>query len=103
MHMNANRVLRRGAAALLAASLGFALPGAAQTWKPERAVEIVVGSAPGGGNDRTGRTLLKLWQENHWLDNATVVNKVGGGGALAYTYTNQTAGDGHRVAVARTV
>jgi putative tricarboxylic transport membrane protein len=71
-------------------------------WKPERTVEIVVGSAAGGGNDKTARTLLKIWQENKWLENATVVNRVGGGGAVAYTYTNQNAGDGHRIAVART-
>ncbi len=71
-------------------------------WQPERAVEIVVGSAPGGGNDKTARTLLRIWQENKWLENATVVNRVGGGGAVAYTYTNQMAGDGHRMAVART-
>jgi putative tricarboxylic transport membrane protein len=75
---------------------------AQSTWKPDRPVEIVVGSAAGGGNDKTGRTLLKIWQENKWLENAAVVNKVGGGGALAYTYTNQTPGDGHRIAVART-
>lgn len=71
-------------------------------WKPERTVEIVVGSASGGGNDKTARVLLKIWQENRWLENATVVNRVGGGGAVAYNHTNQTAGDGHRIAVART-
>lgn len=71
-------------------------------WKPERTVEIVVGSAPGGGNDKTARTLLKIWQQEKWLENATVVNRVGGGGAVAYTYTNQNPGDGHRIAVART-
>ena len=46
--------------------------------------------------------MLRIWQESKWLDNATVVNKVGGGGALAYTYVSQVPGDGQRIAVART-
>lgn len=70
-------------------------------WKPERTVEIVVGSAAGGGNDKTGRMMQRIWQESKLLD-AVVLNKVGGGGALAYTYTNQHPGDGHAIAVART-
>jgi len=91
--------------ALLLATCGwmFAVPCAAQpAWKPERTVEIVVGSAAGGGNDTTARNLLRIWQENKWLENATVVNRVGGGGSLAYIYTNQVPGDGHRIAIART-
>jgi putative tricarboxylic transport membrane protein len=80
-----------------------ALPCAAQTgWKPDRTVEVVVGSAAGGGNDRTARTMQRIWQEAGWLDKAVVVNKVGGGGALAYTYTAQHPGDAHTIAVART-
>lgn len=90
--------------ALLLAALTFAPAAYAQApaWKPERSVEIVVGSAPGGNNDKVGRTLLRIWQENKWLENATVVNKVGGGGAVAYNYTSQQAGDGHHVVVVRT-
>ena len=71
-------------------------------WKPDRAVEIVVGSTPGGSNDKVGRTMLRIWQENKWLENAVVVNKVGGGGSLAYAYTSQHPNDAHYVTVART-
>ena len=73
----------------------------AQAWKPDKAVEFVVGSAPGGGNDKTARTMQRIWQANRWLDNATVVNKVGGGGAIAYNYVAQHPADAHYVAVVR--
>ena len=95
------RVLQRAAAVLL---LGFvaASPCAAQTaWKPDKVVEFLVGSSPGGGNDKTARTLQKIWQDAKWLDNVVVVNKVGGGGAVAYTYVSQRGGDGHYIVVAR--
>lgn len=97
------RRIRRLAASLAACGALLAVTCAAQpVWNPDRTVEIVVGSAAGGGNDKTGRTMLKIWQENKWLESAVVVNKVGGGGSLAYNYANQTPGDGHRIAVART-
>jgi len=70
-------------------------------WQPDRPVEFVVLSAPGGGNDRTARLMQKIWRESKWLDNVNVLNKPGGGGALAYTYVAQHAGDGHFIAVVR--
>jgi putative tricarboxylic transport membrane protein len=80
----------------------FAGPCAAQpAWKPERTVELVVVSAPGGGNDKLARTMQRIWHENKWLENVQVVNKVGGGGAVAYNYTNQRPGDAHTLAIAR--
>ena len=89
-------------AAAVVCMLLSAPPAAAQTaWKPERAVELVVVSAPGGGNDKLGRFLQRIWQENRWVENAQVVNKVGGGGTVAYNYTNQRPGDAHTLAIAR--
>ena len=68
-------------------------------WKPERAVEVVVFAAPGGGNDKSARVMHKIWTEAKMVD-AVVVNKVGGGGSLAYTYVSQKAGDPHSIAIA---
>src|SRR5262245_42660418 len=90
-----------------AASLPFlcillVAPCAAQpAWKPDHTVELVVVSAPGGGNDKLGRAIQRIWQENRWLEMVQVVNKVGGGGAVAYNYTYQRAGDAHTLAIAR--
>ena len=72
----------------------------AQPWKPVRSVEIIVGSAPGGGADLTGRLMQKLFQEKLLPDVATsVVNKTGGGSTLSYVYLNQHPGDGHYLAL----
>jgi putative tricarboxylic transport membrane protein len=76
-------------------------PCAAQDWKPSRPVEFVVGSGPGGGNDKTARLIQKIWRENNWVDLVNVINKPGGGGALAYTYVSEKAGDGHYLVVVR--
>jgi putative tricarboxylic transport membrane protein len=86
--------------ALLALMIGSTAH--AQTaWQPTRPVEIVVGSGPGGGNDRNARILQKILAENKWLQNVNVLNKVGGGGALSYTYVNGHAGDAHYLVFVR--
>ena len=76
-----------------------ALPAAAQDWKPERNVEVVVPSGPGGGTDKTGRTVHSLLQNLKLLDKSVVVNKPGAAGRLGMLYLNQHAADGHFVAV----
>lgn len=81
-------------AAMLASVFG---PGHAQnTWKPEKNVEIVVGSGTGTGPDRASRIMQRIWQEQKMLDvPSVVVNKPGGGGAISWAYMSQRAGDGH--------
>src|SRR3954471_11017880 len=93
--------LRKAAAkcAALIAALVCIHHASAQTWKPERPVELVVFAAAGGGNDKAARIIQKIWQENRMLE-AVVVNKVGGGGSLAYTYVSQKP-DPHFIAIAQ--
>ena len=72
----------------------------AQQWAPSKNVEIVVGSAPGGSNDKTARAIEKIIAGKKLLPGTlTVVNKPGGGGNLQLSYMNQHAGDPHYVMV----
>ena len=81
--------------AALVAPLGAA-PAAAQSWKPEKPVEIVVGTSAGGPQDRLGRLIQKILQEEKLAPvPVNVVNKPGGGGAVGLAYLNQHPGDGH--------
>jgi putative tricarboxylic transport membrane protein len=90
------------ASLLSACILLLPAPACAQaSWKPEKPVQFVVLSAPGGGNDKTARLMQRIWREAKWLENVNVLNRPGGGGALAYTYVSQQTGDGHFIAVAR--
>src|SRR5476651_1476840 len=70
----------------------------AADWKPERAVEIVAMSGPGGANDVIARTLQRVIQQKKLVDAPlTVVAKVGAGGVLAWSYLNQPAGGGGHI------
>jgi len=65
-------------------------------WRPERAVEFVVPTSPGGSIDGTIRLMQRILQQNQILSvPVVVVNKPGGGGALALRYLDQHAADGH--------
>lgn len=69
-------------------------------WKPDRNVELVVGVSPGGGMDRIARLLQQGIQVQRLVGtNVTVVNKPGGGGAIAMNYLNEHAGDAHYLGV----
>lgn len=96
--MNNYRIV---AAALGAFFLCATAAAADQAWSPQKNVEIVVGSAPGGSNDKTGRTVEKILVEKRMLPvTLTVNNKPGGGGNISLTYVSQKAGDAHFLAVA---
>ncbi len=68
------------------------------TWKPVKPVELVAINAPGSGSDNILRLMAKVFQEQKSMDvPVNVVNKPGGGGALAYTYVAQLADPHHLV------
>ena len=76
---------------------GFAF---AADWRPEKAVEIVTMSGPGGANDIIARTVQRVIQQKKLVDAPlAVVSKVGAGGVLAWSYLNQHAGDGGYISI----
>jgi len=86
------------------AIFALALPvQAQQTWSPTRNVEIVVGSAPGGSNDKTARSVEKAIVEAKLIPTSlTVVNKPGGGSTIAFAYVRQKKADPHTLLVGTT-
>ncbi len=51
----------------------------AQGWKPERNIELVIPTSPGGSNDIAGRLVHKLWTELKLLPvPSSVANRSGG-------------------------
>jgi len=90
--------LRALAAAMLAIALSQ--PAAAQGWKPEKNVEVIVGTAPGGSLDAGARLMQSLWQQKKPFEGtSSVINRPGAGGSLALVYLNQHAADGHYAVV----
>lgn len=79
-----------------------ALVWAQPVWKPERPVELIVGAAPAGANDRIGRTLQRLMQESrsHPTGLINVVNKPGGGQSVAFAYLNTHPKNPHYLGLA---
>ena len=96
-HMRKLSILLACAAASLNAG-----PVAAQ-WKPEKNIEIIVGTGPGGGQDKTARTVQHLLTDKRFIEApVTVINKPGGGGAVGWAYLNQHAGDAHYAVIGTT-
>ena len=70
-------------------------------WKPDkRVVEVVVPNAPGGGNDRIVRLVIKIAQEQRLVDAVmNVVNKPGSGIVMGMNYLNQHPGDANYIGI----
>lgn len=92
---------RRCAVVLAAFTLaGTVTVAQAQAWQPDRNVEIVINTAPGSGQDATGRLIQSILQERKLVTAPiTVNNKPGGGGAIAYGYLQAHAGSGNFISI----
>lgn len=82
------------AAALTLGALAWADGAQAQSWLPEKPVEIVIGNAPGGAMDRLAR-LAEGWLKagNLIALESIVLPKPGGGHAIALAYIQSHAAE----------
>lgn len=69
-------------------------------WSPEREIEIVANTPPGGGTDRSARALHKAITSNGLLDvAATVTNIAGDGGRAGWDQISARTGDTHVIGI----
>jgi len=81
---------------LALAVAALAASAAAQEWRPERNVELIVPSSAGGSLDNFARTIQRVWDALKLVPtSSTVVNRAGGGHAVAYAYLDEQAGNPH--------
>lgn len=70
----------------------------AQSWRPEKPVEVIAASGPGGSTDKLARTIQRILQDEKLVPvSVSVLNKPGGNQTIARAYLNQHAGDAHYV------
>lgn len=75
-------------------------PSASSAWRPQREVEIIAGTPPGGGLDRSARALVKATESKRLLDVPVKVNNVAGdGGRKAWAYLDRHPGDPHVLSI----
>jgi len=94
-------------ASILAITVLLFLPTAspAQKFNPNgtESIEFVVQAAAGGGSDIQARTMQAIIEKEKLSTHPiAVVNRVGGAGAIAYTYVSAKKGDPHTWATATT-
>ena len=69
-----------------------------QEFKPNKSIEVVVHTGPGGGSDLFARAIAELLQkENLVSQRLQVVNKSGGGSAVAMSYLAEKKGETHTI------
>jgi putative tricarboxylic transport membrane protein len=75
-----------------------AMVASAHAFKPTRTVEVVVHTGPGGGSDLLARAVATMIEKEKLLPvRMQVVNKTGGGGAVAAAYLAEKAGEQHTI------
>ena len=91
--MNPGNFLYAACAVLALGAAGLA---GAQSWRPEKPVELILPTAAGGANDTVARLIQKTLQDHKLVSTPLVVmNKAGGNQTLAAVYLRQYARDPH--------
>ncbi len=86
------RLLIVALAGSIAASAAFAQ----SSWRPDKTVEIVLPTAPGGGNDTVARLMQKALQDHKLVTTPILVlNKAGGNQTVSVAYHAQHRADPH--------
>jgi putative tricarboxylic transport membrane protein len=84
--------------AIVLAALCALAAGEASAFQPSRPVEVVVHTGPGGGSDLLARAVATMMEKEHLLPvPMRVVNKTGGGSAVAAAYLAEKRGDQNTV------
>jgi len=82
-------------ATIMALSSGLAW---SQEFKPSKQIETVVHTGPGGGSDLLARAIAELLQKEKLVSQRLqVVNKSGGGSAVAMSYLAEKKGETHTI------
>lgn len=82
----------------LALCLPLSTPAQSAQWQPNRTVEMVVASGPGGGTDNFARVIQMIITKDKLMSVSTVVvNKGGGSGAEAFLDMSLTKSDPNRI------
>ena len=101
MTLYCSRSLRAAAIALGMMCCTLAAHAQPAVWTPAKNVEIVVGLTAGSSQDRTARAVQNLLQAKALLNvSSHVVNRVGGGGNVAWNYLAQHPADAHWLQIA---
>jgi len=95
--------LRNAMVVLAALIASGSLRCAEPPWKPSKPIELIAPATPGGGYDTQARTLQRFLQEAKLVESPLIIiNRPGAGGAIGWQSLNQSASDGHLIAVAST-
>ena len=80
----------------LAGSIAASAAYAQSSWRPDKTVEIVLPTAPGGGNDTVARLMQKALQDHKLVTTPILVlNKAGGNQTVSVAYHAQHRADPH--------
>jgi putative tricarboxylic transport membrane protein len=81
-----------------AAVVAFTAPAAPAQTFPSKPIELVSHNSPGGGTDVIARVVAEILVKEKLVNvPVNVINKPGGGGAIAYGYIKSKRGDPHTI------